>query len=364
MTARHAIRVLTATTLALGLVGCTTTWDDITSRDFKVSSMWTAAPAPMTVIEKSTDGYARAKAFSKLDESSDPQIHERQMRVLQSTAITDRDPLCRLAAIRTLGRYKDPQAAKTLSEVYLGNPGMSPENNALIRQQALTSLQNNSPTEARQLFIQAARQPSGSLTGAAQRDRMEILDERLTAIRALAKYPQPDSVETLVKLLETEKDIAIRTCAHESLKSATKRDIAADGKAWREFLVTGREPERPSSPLLASFTRGASTPTPTPTPTTPSNEPGFFDKIQNFIRPDSGVEPIPTTVPTTPAPEPQLPRPNAPAMLPLTTPGVPAPTAQPIPNQVRHESQPTPTVVPASGTYRNAQGELIVPATP
>src|SRR5262249_30054370 len=159
--------------------------------------LWTSPPPPMVVIEKSSDGYAKAKAYTKLDETSDQVENEKRIKVLQTAALSDRDPLCRIAALRTLGRYKDPRAGKILIDVYLSNPGLSPENNSFIRQQALASLARSAPPEAKQLFIQAARQPSGSLTGAAQRDRMEILDERNTAIRALAKYPQPDSVDTL-----------------------------------------------------------------------------------------------------------------------------------------------------------------------
>ncbi len=335
---------------AVNLCGCmTTTWDDLTSREFKVSSLWTAAPPPLLVIEKSSDGYARAKAFNKLDETNNRDLMEKNLQMLQAGAVNDRDPLCRLAALRTLGRYKDPRAAKILTEVYLGNPGMSAENNALIRQQALTSLQSNSPVEARQLFIQAARQPSGSLTGAAQRDRMEILDERLTAIRALGKYPQPDSVDTLVKLLETEKDSAIRKCAHESLVTATKKDIPPDGKAWREFVSTGREPARQNPSLLAGLKKLD------PTPATASAGPGVFDTISNWVRPEKPAE-------TTPPPQfpNTLPSPTSP---PNTLPAT-LPTAPLAPNQTRRDTVPrsTPGVVPAAGSYRNSQGELVVPA--
>jgi hypothetical protein len=345
------LRSLGGAVLAVNLCGCTAiTWDDLTSREFTVNSLWTAPPPPMTVLEKSTDGFARAKALNKLDESGDQAELEKRIQVLQKSAVSDRDPLCRLAALRTLGRYKDPRASKILIEVYLGNPGMSAENNAFIRQQALTSLQLSSPAEARQLFIQAARQPSGSLTGAAQRDRMEILDERLAAIRALGKYPQPDAVDTLVKLLETEKDIAIRKCAHESLVAATKKDIPADGKAWREFVATGKEPARQNATFLAGLMKSD------PTPAAPNNGQGVFDTISNWVRPDKTVEPTPAPISQTPRilPSPVPP----PTLLPSTT----LPTA---PNQVRRDVVPprNSDVAPA-GSYRNTQGELVVPASP
>ena len=56
--ARHGLLAFTA---AAGLAGCATTWDDVTSRDFHVRSMWEHTD-PMTVLHESTDGDKRAKA--------------------------------------------------------------------------------------------------------------------------------------------------------------------------------------------------------------------------------------------------------------------------------------------------------------
>ncbi len=333
--------------VAVNLCGCATapSWDDLTSREFAVKSLWTTPAPPLEVIAKSSDGYARAKAFNMLDETSNREENDKRLQALQAGAVADRDPLCRLAALRTLGRYKsEPRAANILTEVYLGNPGMSAENNAFIRQQALTSLQTNSPADAKQLFLQAARQPNGSLTGAAQRDRTEILDERLTAIRALAKYPQPDSLETLVRLIETEKDTAIRKCAHESLVTATKKDIPLDkdGKAWREFVNTGRQPAPQNNGLLAGLKKFE------PLPSTPSNTPGVLDKISAWARPEKQPDPIPQS--------------QAPGTLPATLPATPLSNQR---NLLRRDVAPvtTPGIVPAGAT-RNAQGELLVPVTP
>jgi hypothetical protein len=359
---KHWLRWLVGALAAVHLCGCRTmSWDDLTSREFTVKSLWTPPPPPLTVIAKSTDGYARTKALNKLDEPRHPAELEKHIQVLEVAAVSDRDPLCRLAALRTLGRYKDPRAAKILQEVYLGDPKMSPENNAFIRQQALTSLQSSSPAEAKQLFIQAAKQPSGSLTGAAQRDRLEILDERLTAIRALGKYPQPDAVETLVKLMETEKDIAIRTCAHESLVTATKKDVPADGKAWREYLATGREPARQNAGMLASLTKTkpAPTPTPSPAPAPASNGPGIFDTISNWVRPEKTPGQT-TSSPVQPPPTFPTPNTSPPSPLPSTL-----PTSPLLPNILRRDANPSANtnVVPAGAT-RNSQGELVIPVTP
>lgn len=370
MSAQHAIsgiRWMGAAFVAIHLCGChVPSWDDLTSRELGVKALWTTPPPPMVVIEKSTDGYARAKAFNQLDEVSDPNERQERLKVLQVAAMRDRDPLCRIAALRTLGRYKDPQAGRILIDVYLSNPGLSPENNAFIRQQALTSLRYQSPAEARQLFIQAARQPSGSLTGTAQRDRMEILDERLTAIRALAKYPQPDAVDALVKLLETEKDTAIRKCAHESLVESTKKDIAPDAKAWREYVATGRAPEARGSTLLAGFQR--------PEPSRPKDEApssstgtGLIGSFTNWLNQnpnDPSPAPLPKNLsqPAQPQPATVVPtvmQPTSAKTATIATPAVPVPS-----NSAPAAASPrSPAAIPA-GSYRNSQGETVVPFNP
>lgn len=355
--AQHTLVWVGSMVVVVSLCGCTPlpSWDDLTSRELGVKALWTPPPPPLTVIEKSTDGYARAKALNKLDESSSKGDLEKNLQILQSSAVNDRDPLCRIAALRTLGRYKEPRAGKILMDVYLSNPGMSAENNAFIRQQALTSLQAQSPAEAKKLFIDAARQPGGSLTGAAQRDRMEVLDERLTAIRALGKYPQPDAVETLVKLLETEKDTAIRKCAHESLKESTQKDIAEDGKAWREYVATGKVTARQTPSMLAGFMKT--------TPAAPaSTGPGVFDTISNWVRPEKQPEPAAAEKRSSAPPS------TLPATLPSTLPVTPlapttTPAAPPNPNQVRRTPANNREVLPA-GARRNEQGEVIVPVTP
>jgi len=56
--------------VAANLCGCTMmSWDDLTSREFSVRSLWTTPPPPLVVIERSSDGYARTKALNKLDET-------------------------------------------------------------------------------------------------------------------------------------------------------------------------------------------------------------------------------------------------------------------------------------------------------
>jgi hypothetical protein len=110
--------------------------------------------------------------------------------------------------------------------------------NSMIRQQALASLELTGNQEARHVLIRAARQPGASAVSS-QSDRQSILDEKLAAVRALKKYQGSDCVETLIYLLETEKDVAVRHCAHNSLKTITNRDLPEDPKAWRDLQTRG-----------------------------------------------------------------------------------------------------------------------------
>src|SRR5581483_12200404 len=51
-----------------GLAGCATAWDDVTSREFHVKTMFNRSPEPIVVLRESADGDARAKAMRALKE--------------------------------------------------------------------------------------------------------------------------------------------------------------------------------------------------------------------------------------------------------------------------------------------------------
>ena len=51
----------------LSISGCASFWDDVTSRDFKVKSLF-VQPDPLLVLQTSTDGDLRAKALRALKE--------------------------------------------------------------------------------------------------------------------------------------------------------------------------------------------------------------------------------------------------------------------------------------------------------
>jgi HEAT repeats len=115
---------LAALSIGAALTGCAgpTFWDDVTSRDYKFKSMFSAAPSTMTVLRERADGDARARAMLAVKE---PQTNggsaaeqEEVVQLLTRTAISDPQPLCRRAAIEALGRFRDPRAVPALSQAY------------------------------------------------------------------------------------------------------------------------------------------------------------------------------------------------------------------------------------------------------
>src|SRR5205823_10672722 len=98
--------------------GCACFWDDVTSRDFTWNSMFTK-PNPLLVLRDSSDGDKRAKALGSLREpkqyGGSSAEQDAIVSILTTAATTEKQPLCRLAAIQSLGHFKDLRAVKGLS---------------------------------------------------------------------------------------------------------------------------------------------------------------------------------------------------------------------------------------------------------
>ncbi len=216
--------------------GCATVWDDVTSRDFHVKT-YLFPPPPMVVLRDSDDGAARAHALAALQE---PLAHggtqkdqDLYFEILSKSATGDRDPLCRIGAIKALGRFKDARAADVLCTVTEQQLTFTADLNNLVRQEALKSLAETGQPLAVRRLVAVAKEPPAE--GSAQ-DKQEVLDRRLTAIRGLGKYNYPEATETLVTILQTDKDVAVRKRAHESLQSATGKELPPNPQAWAEYL--------------------------------------------------------------------------------------------------------------------------------
>jgi hypothetical protein len=228
--------------LLLAACGCANFWDEVTSRDFDVTTLFNR-PSPLVVLEKSNDGTKRAQALASLREplqygntDKERKAQEVHIVILTTAATTDRQPLCRLAAIKSLGTFKDPRAVEALARAYYDDKPFPPETNAIIRQQALAALGQTGSPKARDLLVKVVREPPPA-PDTSEMEKQEAMDCRLAAVRALGHYSRNYEVtETLVKVLGTEKDVAMRDRAHEALVAATGKNLPPDAKQWEEYL--------------------------------------------------------------------------------------------------------------------------------
>jgi hypothetical protein len=245
--------------LLLSGTGCANFWEEALSqeRDWSYATGW-GKPDPLTVLHDNldhtpgADGLRRAQALGRLNEplqnggtAKDQQLY---LDILGAAAKQDSEPLCRLNAVRALGRFKDPRAARILEEVYqmpVRKPGVrddgnvlifTQENNSMIRMQALVALENTRDPEARHLMVRVARQP-GPLGTADLTDKQQTQDDKIVAIRALGKYPQKECVDALAYVMRTEKDIALRDRALQSLQESTGKRWPLEYTAWQRENV-------------------------------------------------------------------------------------------------------------------------------
>ena len=215
--------------LSAGLTGCAgpTFWDDVTSRDYKFKSMFSASPAPMTVLRESTDGDARAKAMQALKE---PKVNggtdaeqDEVVQLLTRTAIADSQPLCRRAAIQALGRFHDPRAVPALSQAYETAGQLSSEIAGPLQTQALAALGETKQPAAVNFLAQTAAKATPP--EATDRERQVIRDNRLAAVRAMKNFEaSPEAAAASGKLAETERDVALRDRARETYAKVTGKE--------------------------------------------------------------------------------------------------------------------------------------------
>jgi HEAT repeat protein len=226
--------------------GCTSFWDDVTSRDFSWKGMFTKSD-PLLVLRDSNDGDKRARALAALQEpkqvgGTDVE-QDAFVNILTTAAATEKQPLCRLAAIQSLGRFKDPRAVKGLTEAFYNASAFSPETATVIRCEALNALGETGNPAAVELLARVVREPPAEGT---ELEKEQTLDVRIAGARALGKFSHYQATEALVRVMHSETDIALRDRAYESLQAATGKKLPADAKEWEELLHQASYQETPS----------------------------------------------------------------------------------------------------------------------
>ena len=245
---RRPYPLLLAVALAPILGGCANFWDDVTSRDFSVNAFF-VKPNPLLVLRDSPDGDKRARALRALHEPKQnggtDQDQEMVVKVLTTAATSEKQPLCRLAAIQALGRFKDPRAVDGLTTAFYNASAFGPETATVLRCQALTALGETGNPTAVELLARVVREPPAEGTDT---EKQQALDVRIAAARALGHFHHYQATEALVRVLQAEKDTALRDRAYESLQASTGKKLPPDAKAWEDFL------HQPHDPAIAAQT--------------------------------------------------------------------------------------------------------------
>jgi len=254
--------------------GCAYFWDDVTSRNFDLGE-FIRSPNPFLVLRDSDDGNRRARAFRSLEEpkthGGTDQDQEAVVKILTAAATTERQPLCRLAAIEALGRFQDPRAVPALQEAYFnagnfpkdksafaateGIVGSSAVSTPLVLQvkcQAIASLGHTGNPEAVPFLVNVLNNPPASKESA-EGQRQQMMDERIAAARALGNFKDYKAIEALVLVLKSEKDVALLDRAHDSLETCTGQKLPPDMQDWGPILHPEAKTQVASDPAKHSL---------------------------------------------------------------------------------------------------------------
>jgi hypothetical protein len=230
-------------------LGCANFWDEVTDHNFEFSQLWNK-PNPYLVLKDSPDGTKRAKALRALHEPSQnggsSQDQESIVKILTTAAVSEHTAVARMAAVESLSRFKDPRAADALIAAYYAADRYrtaagdeikySSDMASMLRCQSIRALGRQGDPKAVQHLVTILRQPPAR---GAESDKQMVMDERLAAARALAKFHDPRAEEALFNIMKTERDIALKDCAHESLQVATGKKLPQDSPEWDSLIGPG-----------------------------------------------------------------------------------------------------------------------------
>ncbi|MBL8795957.1 MAG: HEAT repeat domain-containing protein [Planctomycetia bacterium] len=229
--------------ISLSLCGCASVWDEMSRKDIPVHARFSnlfTKDDPLVILRDSQDGDKRARALRALEE---PQRHggstadqDAIVAIVVTAAKSDKQPLCRLAAVRKLGEFKDPRAAQGLIDAYYKATVFAPETATVIQCEALTALGQTKHPAGVELLTRVVRAPAPAFDVSSLEKQQEH-DRRTAAARALANFSHYEATEALVHVLKNDRDIAMRNRAHESLVKITGKELPADGKEWENYLA-------------------------------------------------------------------------------------------------------------------------------
>jgi hypothetical protein len=229
------------------LLGCSAAlsgcgiWDDFRSRDYSFKSYFVKENPLVVLTSPTADGNKRARAFAELREpkqhGGDQETQDVVVRILVTAARSEPQSWCRLKAIEALSTFKDPRAVQGLQDAYYEAKSFPPETRTAIRCQALAGLGRIGNPDAVDMLVTVVQQPPPEPSANNEEDKQFYLDERLAAAEALANFKQHyRSLEALTQILKTEKDVALRDRACQSLQVATGKKLPAEFQPWDDYL--------------------------------------------------------------------------------------------------------------------------------
>jgi HEAT repeat protein len=235
------------------MCGCASFWDDVTSRDFNLK-WYFQKPDPLVVLRDSHDGDQRRKALAALRE---PKQHggtdEQQnvvVEVLNTAASNERHVLCRIAAIGQLAQFRDPRAVEGLKEAYYRANSFGEDQATIIRCQALRALGETRQPAAVDLLVKVVKEPPVAAQDAEQ-EKQQKLQERIAAAKALRNFKDVQAADTLVEVLRSAQDVALRDNSNDSLRCMTGKIFPADAEVWAAFLQQSEQQRRdPFDPTI------------------------------------------------------------------------------------------------------------------
>jgi hypothetical protein len=231
---------------AMAAAGCGI-WDEFRANDYSFKATFSPGDPLAELANPPRDGGKRARAYGRIKEPSQNKGSERDQEfailVLTKAAKEDQQAICRLEAIKTLSTFKDPRAVQPLVDAYYAAGGFAAETRSVIRMQAMTALgkAGKDNAEAANLLVRVVQAPPVESGKSSEDEKQQYLDERLTAARALAGFKNYQATEALVSVLRTDRDVALRAAAHESLVAITGNKLPAEAQAWDDLLNSPAE---------------------------------------------------------------------------------------------------------------------------
>ena len=190
------------------------------------------------ILQKSTSGDERADALTRIKEpirhGGSPQDQERAIAILRKAGSEEPEVWARLCAINAMSKFKDPRIVKGLEDAYYA-ADQFPENGKTIRTQVLIAMGKVGHPDGLKLIKTVLNAPPVDKQSSEEEKRAN-LDERITAARALAHFQTPESAQILRGVLEKERDLALRSRAHNSLQVVTGKQLPPDASFLDQML--------------------------------------------------------------------------------------------------------------------------------